>query len=205
MVGSELLIGYGLARLLMRRFPGRQIFRTIHTVPLLVALIAVGAAWRVLLVPGLGPLPHYLERWFGWHIDIGTSDRTAFAALVIVDIWHWTPFVTLCLLAGLSALPVEPFEAARVDGASAPKTFWYITVPMLKPVLIAVTFIRLMDAMRLVDEAVMLTKEDPAMRPGSSACSSSASCSRTTTTATAARVAVARCTSPWSSAGRSTR
>ena len=135
--------------------------RTIHTVPLLVAPIAVGAAWRVLLVPGLGPLPHYLERWFGWHIDIGTSDRTAFAALVIVDIWHWTPFVTLCLLAGLSSLPVEPFEAARVDGASALKTFWYITVPMLKPVLIAVTFIRLMDAMRLVDEAVMLTKGGP--------------------------------------------
>jgi multiple sugar transport system permease protein len=160
-VGSELVIGYGLARLLMRRFPGRQLFRTIHTVPLLVAPIAVGAAWRVLLVPGLGPLPHYLERWFGWHIDIGTSDRTAFAALVIVDIWHWTPFVTLTLLAGLSALPVEPFEAARVDGASAPKTFWYITVPMLKPVLIAVTFIRLMDAMRLVDEAVMLTKGGP--------------------------------------------
>ena len=65
-VGSELLIGYGLARLLMRKFPGRQVFRTIHTVPLLVAPIAVGAAWRLLLVPGLGPLPYYLERWFGW-------------------------------------------------------------------------------------------------------------------------------------------
>lgn len=160
-VGSELMIGYGLARLLMRKFPGRQLFRTIHTVPLLVAPIAVGAAWRVLLVPGLGPLPYYLDRWFGWRVDIGTSDRTAFAALVIVDIWHWTPFVTLTLLAGLSALPVEPFEAARVDGASALKTFWYITAPMLKPVLIATTFIRLMDAMRLVDEAVMLTKGGP--------------------------------------------
>lgn len=160
-VGSQLIIGYALARLLMRKFPGRQLFRTIHTIPLLVAPIAVGATWRILLVPGLGPVPHYLEKWFGWHIDIGTSGTTAFTTLVIVDLWHWTPFVTLSLLAGLSALPVEPFEAARVDGASALRTLWHITLPMLKPVLIATTFIRLMDALRLVDEALMLTKGGP--------------------------------------------
>ena len=160
-VGSQLIIGYALARLLMRRFPGRQLFRTIHTIPLLVAPIAVGATWRIMLVPGLGPLPHYLDKWFGWDIDIGTSGSTAFVSLVLVDLWHWTPFVTLSLLAGLSALPVEPFEAARVDGASAMRTLWHITLPMLKPIIIATTFIRLMDALRLVDEALMLTKGGP--------------------------------------------
>lgn len=160
-VGSQLVIGYGLARLLMRRFPGRQLFRTVHTIPLLVAPIAVGATWRILLVPGLGPLPHYLEQWFGWHVDLGTSGTVAFWSLVLVDLWHWTPFVTLSLLAGLSALPVEPFEAARVDGAPAWRILWHITLPMLKPVLIATAFIRLMDALRLVDEAAMLTKGGP--------------------------------------------
>jgi multiple sugar transport system permease protein len=74
-----------------------------------------------------------------------------------MDIWHWTPFVTLTMLAGLSSLPREPMEAAQVDGASRWQLFRYITLPMLRPVILTTLFIRIMDALRVVDEVYMLT------------------------------------------------
>ena len=77
--------------------------------------------------------------------------------IVIMDIWHWTPFVTLTLLAGLSALPQDPYESAKIDGANNFQIFVYITIPMMVPVLIVVIFIRLMDSLKIVDEIWMLT------------------------------------------------
>lgn len=160
-VTSQLILGYGLARLLLRDFPGKQFFRTIHTLPLLVAPIAVGATWRLLVVPGLGPLPTYFDSWFGIDFNLGTNSVQAFIAIIFMDIWHWTPFVTLTLLAGLGALPKEPFESAMVDGATSRQTFFFVTLPLLKPVIIATTFIRLMDALRTYDEVIMLTGGGP--------------------------------------------
>ena len=78
-----------------------------------------------------------------------------------MDIWHWTPLVTLTLLAGLSSMPKEPFEQAQIDGANRFQIFWHITLPMLKPAILATVFIRLMDALRTVDEVWMLTGGGP--------------------------------------------
>lgn len=160
-VVSELILGYFLAQLLMRDFPGKGFFRTIHTLPLMVAPIAVGATWRLLTVPGLGPIPYYLDRWFEIDYRMGSFAGQAFLTTVLMDIWHWTPLVTLTMLAGLSALPKEPMEQAQVDGASKVQIFWYITVPMLKPVILTTVFIRVMDALRTVDEVWMLTGGGP--------------------------------------------
>jgi multiple sugar transport system permease protein len=160
-VVSELILGYLLAQLLMRDFPGKGFFRTIHTLPLMVAPIAVGATWRLLTVPGLGPIPYYLDRWLDVDYRLGTFADQAFLTTVIMDIWHWTPLVTLTMLAGLSALPKEPIEQAQVDGANKLQIFWYITLPMLKPVILTTVFIRLMDALRTVDEVWMLTGGGP--------------------------------------------
>lgn len=158
---SQLVLGYLLAQLLMRDFPGKGFFRTIHTLPLMVAPIAVGATWRLLCIPGLGPVPHYLERWFGIQYRIGASVDQAFWTTVVMDIWHWTPLVTLTMLAGLSSLPKEPLEQAQVDGANKAQVFWYIILPMMKPVILTTVFIRLMDALRTVDEVWMLTGGGP--------------------------------------------
>lgn len=160
-VVSELILGYLLAQLLMRDFPGKGFFRTIHTLPLMVAPIAVGATWRLLTVPGLGPIPYYLDRWLGIDYRLGTFADQAFLTTVLMDVWHWTPLVTLTMLAGLSALPKEPIEQAQVDGANKLQIFWYITLPMLKPVILTTVFIRLMDALRTVDEVWMLTGGGP--------------------------------------------
>ena len=78
-----------------------------------------------------------------------------------MDIWHWTPLVTLTLLAALLSLPKEPFEQAQIDGASRCQIFWHITLPMIRPAILATVFIRLMDALRTVDEVWMLTGGGP--------------------------------------------
>lgn len=160
-VASELLLGFGLAQLLAKNFWGRSVFRTIHALPLVVAPIAVGATWRLFTIPGFGPLPYYLDKWFGIEYSISRYASHAFTTIVLMDIWHWTPFVTLTLVAGLTALPREPFEQALVDGANRWQVFRYLTLPLLTPVLVTTTFIRIMDALRIVDEVWMLTGGGP--------------------------------------------
>ena len=160
-VVSEIILGYALAQLFMRNFPLKGFFRTIHTLPLMIAPVAVGATWRLMTVPGLGPIPYYLDKWFGIDFLISRYPQQAFFTTVVMDVWHWTPLVTLTLLAALSSMPKEPFEQAQIDGANRFQTFWYVTLPMLKPAILSAVFIRLMDAMRTVDEVWMLTGGGP--------------------------------------------
>lgn len=154
---SELIIGFLLASLLVRDFPGKTLFRIVHTVPLMIAPIAVGAIWRLMTIPGFGPIPYFLDRWFDISFNIGTSSDQAFLSILVMDIWHWTPFVTLTMLAGLSAMPKEPMESAMVDGANRWQVLRHITLPLMRPVILTTVFIRVMDALRTVDEINMLT------------------------------------------------
>ncbi|MEM1129285.1 MAG: sugar ABC transporter permease [Pseudomonadota bacterium] len=160
-VSSQVVLGYFLAQAFMRDFPGKAFFRTIHTLPLIMAPIIVGSVWKLMTTPSIGIIPHYLDEWFGITMNIGTSAVAAFATTVIMDVWHWTPLVTLTLIAALVSLPQDPFEQAQIDGANSRQIFWHITLPMIAPALIATVFIRLMDAMRIVDEVYMLTGGGP--------------------------------------------
>ena len=87
--------------------------------------------------------------------------RTALAAIILVDIWQWTPFIILVLLAGLQSLPSEPFEAARVDGASPAQMFRFVTLPLLKPVILIVLLFRTIDAYRVFDKIYIMTYGGP--------------------------------------------
>lgn len=160
-VSSELVLGFLLAQTLTRDFRGKTIFRTLHALPLMIAPIAVGATWRLLVIPGFGPVPHYLDQWFGLEYNIGKLSSHAIVTTIVMDIWHWTPFVTLTLLAGLTALPREPMEQALVDGANRWQVFRHLTIPMMMPIILTTVFIRLMDALRVVDEVFMLTGGGP--------------------------------------------
>ena len=160
-VSIELMLGFLLAQTLVKSFPGRAVFRTIFTLPLVMAPIAVGATWRLLTIPGFGPIPYFLDKWFGYEYRIATYPSQAFFTVILMDIWHWTPFVTLCILAGLLAMPKEPQEQAMVDGASRMQIFRHLTIPMMMPILLTTVFIRLMDALRVVDEVFMLTSGGP--------------------------------------------
>jgi multiple sugar transport system permease protein len=160
-VGTELVLGFLLAQLLTRNFRGKTFFRTVHALPLMIAPIAVGATWRLLTIPGFGLIPYYMDNWFGIDYRIGNYAGQAFFTVLLMDIWHWTPFVTLTLLAGLTALPKEPLEQALVDGANRWQIYRYLTIPMIMPVILTTVFIRIMDALRIVDEVWMLTGGGP--------------------------------------------
>ena len=160
-IAIEMSLGFLLAQTLINQFPGRTVFRTIYVLPLVVAPIAVGATWRLMVIPGFGPIPYYLSKLFGYDFRIGTHPLHAWLSVVLMDVWHWTPFVTLTLLAGLTSLPKEPQEQALVDGANRWQVFRYLTIPMMMPVILTVLFIRIMDALRIVDEVYMLTNGGP--------------------------------------------
>ena len=160
-VASQLVLGFFLAQLLTKDFPGKTFFRIIHALPLMVAPIAVGALWRLLVIPGFGPMWYFLEEGLGYEYRIGSSIPQAFVTTILMDIWHWTPFVTLTMLAGLTSIPKEPLEQALVDGANKWQVYRFITIPMMMPIILTTVFIRIMDGLRIVDEVLMLTAGGP--------------------------------------------
>ena len=157
----QLPLGYGIAVLLNRRFMGRGLVRALLALPLAIAPVAIGALWILLTKPGVGPFPEWLGR-LGINYNIGVSGWQAFATVVAMDTWQWTPFVTLTMLAGLASLPKDPFEAARIDGASNLQVLKYITLPLLKPVILVVLCLRVMEGFRVFDQIWMLTGGGPA-------------------------------------------
>lgn len=156
----QLPLGYGIAVLLNRRFIGRGLVRALFVLPLTIAPVAIGALFIMLTKPGLGPFPDWLGM-LGLNYNIGTSGWQAFATVVAMDTWQWTPFVTLVMLAGIASLPKEPFDAARVDGASNLQVLKHITLPLLKPIILVVLFLRVMEGFRVFDQIWMLTGGGP--------------------------------------------
>jgi len=156
----EITLGLFIALLLSRKFVGRGILRTILVLPLAMAPIAIGSMWILITRPAIGPMSYWLNK-LGMSYDISESALQAFLTTVIMDVWHWTPFVILTFLAGLTSLPQEPLEAAKIDGAGSWKTLRYITLPLLKPVLVTIIFIRVMDTFRIYDEVWALTTGGP--------------------------------------------
>ena len=156
----ELILGLLLAMLLTYNFWGKGIFRTILTLPLAIAPITIGSIWVLMTNLDMGPIPYFFKK-LGLDYNLGEHGVQAFWTTVVMDIWHWTPFVALTLLAGLTTFPKEPFESAQVDGATKFQVFRYLTLPMLTPVIVTTLFIRIMDALRIFDEVWMLTSGGP--------------------------------------------
>ena len=159
----EFTLGLLLALLLNREFRGHRTLRSILLIPMLLPPVVVAVIWRLILNPEFGVLNGTLRSWgvntagltwFG-------SESTAMLSVILVDIWQWTPFMFLLLLAGLQGLPVEPFEAARVDGASPLEIFRRLTLPMLRPVIAIAVLLRAMDLLRVFDQIFILTQGGP--------------------------------------------
>ena len=125
--------------------------------------VVVGIIWRLMYNPDLGMLNYFLS-WFGFSpVNWTGMPGTALPSVMMADIWEWTPFVALILLAGLQSLPREPYEAALVDGASSWQTFCYITFPLLSPAMLVVLLIRVMDSFKTFDLIFVLTQGGPGM------------------------------------------
>ncbi len=162
-VAVEFGLGLLLALAMVKRFRGRGLIMSILIVPLFISPVIVGQFWSLLLQPPFGPTNYLLGLLLGRPVEISWLTQTPwnFIAIVTADAWQWTPFMFVILLAGLTAIAPEMFEAAELDGASRSQTFWYVTLPQLKPlILLALTF-RLLDAVKLFDVIYVMTGGGP--------------------------------------------
>lgn len=158
---SQVSLGLITALIFNRPFAGRGIARTIYLFPMIATPAAMALVWKMMLDPTIGSLS-YLVKWFGGpQLEWAANINTVIPTLVMVDTWQWTPLVMLIILSGLAALPVEPYEAASVDGASKLQAFLYITLPLLRPTIAVATMFRVIDAIKTFDIIVVITGGGP--------------------------------------------
>ena len=160
-VAIEVVLGVAIALILNRAFVGKSIAKLLLLLPLVATPVAVGIIFNLFYDPTIGLLNFALNalglpqgRWV-------SSEDTVIASLVMVDVWQWTPMITLIVLAGLAGLSEEPVEAARVDGASEWQILRYVTIPMVMPVILTAMILRLIDALKTFDIIFAMTGGGP--------------------------------------------
>ncbi len=157
----QTVLGVAIALIFNREFLGKGVVRTLFLFPMVATPVAIALVWMMMFNPTLGIMNYFL-RGLGLQDALWTSSKTTvIASLALVDTWQWTPFITLIALAGLSALPQEPFEAALMDGASGWQTFWAITLPLLRPTLMVGVLFRTIDALKTFDIIYVMTQGGP--------------------------------------------
>ncbi len=161
-VALQLLAGIGIALLFNHRLPGLGLVRTLFLAPMMIAPVFSGMIWRLFLSDDFGIVKYALQL-AGWVAPPLWLADPAFAlhAVVVISAWQWIPFVVLFVLAGLQVIPSELFEAARIDGAGAIERFWYVTLPLLTPIVMTVAIFRVIDAIKVFDLIYATTAGGP--------------------------------------------
>jgi multiple sugar transport system permease protein len=160
-VVGPMVLGVAAALVFNRNFPLRGLARTIFILPMMATPVAVALVWTMMFHPQLGVL-NWLLSQFGIPPSMWVYDSsTVIPTLVMVEIWHWTPLVMLITLGGLASLPQDPYEAAKIDGASALQSFWHITLPLLAPFIVVALIIRTIDALKAFDTIYVITQGGP--------------------------------------------
>lgn len=160
-VTVEMVLGVALALLLNREIRGSNVIRGVATLPLFATPVAVGYLAITLYYERNGPLNSLIRALGGESIPWLSDPSWALVAVILVDIWQWTPFVFLITLSGLQSLPSELYDAARVDGGSANQNFRFLTLPLLAPLLWLILLLRMVEAFRVFDIPVSLTLGGP--------------------------------------------
>ena len=160
-VAIEMVLGLALALLVAGVSRGKGLVRTVMILPILVPPVAIGSMWKLLYNYDFGVFNQALvalglppANWLG-------STTLALWSVVIVDVWHWVPFVFLILFAAVEALPVDVLEAARVDGATRGQVLRRVTLPLLKPAIVVALLFRTILAFKVFDEVFLLTSGGP--------------------------------------------
>ncbi|MEJ2041298.1 MAG: sugar ABC transporter permease, partial [Desulfosarcinaceae bacterium] len=158
----EFALGLGLAVLFMRDFRAKPLFFSAFLTPMMILPVVVGYTFWMLFQSN-GPVNQILELAFGPQaaLEWFRNGHWAITAVIITEVWHWTPLFFLILLSGLNAIPENPVRAAVILGAGPRQVFWRVILPMLKPVIIVAFVIRSMEIIKLFDEVFMLTRGGP--------------------------------------------
>lgn len=157
----ELLLGLAIALLLQKRSTINNFVSIMLLMPLMTAPALAALMWKLMTNPGFGILNYFLTLVgiddFRW----GASSGSALFTVILVDIWVYTPFMMILLLAGLRSLPKQPFEAAALDGVPRFQQFWRITLPMLTPYILTATLFRLLESIQQFDIIYAMTQGGP--------------------------------------------
>ncbi|MFC3124104.1 carbohydrate ABC transporter permease [Pseudoroseomonas globiformis] len=160
-VVAPMILGTIAALVFARNFPLRGLARTVFILPMMATPVAVALVWTMMFHPQLGVL-NWILTSFGLPPSMWIYDaRTVIPTLVMVEVWHWTPLVMLIVLGGLASLPVDPYEAAKIDGATSLQAFRHITLPLLMPFLVVALIIRTIDALKAFDTIYVITQGGP--------------------------------------------
>jgi len=160
---SSLALGLGIALLLSKETKFKRVLRTVLILPFAISPVLVGVSWRFMFNPKFGLFDYLFDViapplrdvvWLG-------NPVLAMAALVIADIWQWTPFIALILLGGLTSIPIEAIDAAKVDGASDSQILVHVILPLLKPVIVVALLLKTMFSLKMFDQVFMLTEGGP--------------------------------------------
>jgi multiple sugar transport system permease protein len=159
----EFLLGLALALVMVKHFRGRGLVMSLLIIPLFISPVIVGQAWALLLQRPFGPTNYILSQLLGSDVKISwlTESPWLYFAIITADVWQWTPFMFVILLAGLTAIPPNLYEAAELDGVGGWRAFWAITVPLLAPMMLLAVTLRLLDAIKLFDTIFIMTGGGP--------------------------------------------
>jgi multiple sugar transport system permease protein len=157
----EFVLGFFIANLFDRDRKGLSLLRTLFIIPVFASPVAMGLTFRYMYQPGYGLINHLLESVGLPRINWLASTQWAMPAVVIADVWQWTPFIALILLAGMQSISPEITEAAELDGLSRFQYLWQIALPLLMPIIVVVGLIRLIDALKTFDLIYIITRGGP--------------------------------------------
>jgi multiple sugar transport system permease protein len=159
----EMVLGFLIAELLVTDPRPHRLMVALMLLPVMVMPVVVGYTWRLLWDAQYGPI----NQMIGWIIGhpfqytLLAKPATALFAILITEIWQWTPFMFLIFYAGLSTLDLELFDAAKIDGASAWGQFWFISIPLMRPIITVAVLIRALDAIKAFDLIYTMTGGGP--------------------------------------------
>ncbi len=156
----ELVVGFSIALFLNTMEKVKGVVVSILMLPMVITPVIVGLVWKLMLNND-----HGIINWLLAHIGIAPpvwlGPDLSLISVMIVEIWQWTPFVTLIILSGLASLPIEPHEAAVIDGASGWQSLFYVTIPIMKPIILLAVMFRLIDVIKIFDIIFVLTGGGP--------------------------------------------
>jgi multiple sugar transport system permease protein len=160
-VSIQYVLGFAVALALHARIPGEKLFRVGFLLPMLMAPIAVALVGRMLFHSTVGPVDEFFTLFGLPNLPFLTDATWALATVIAVEVWQWTPFVILMMLAGLQSLPLDVYEAAQLENAGPWQQFWGITFPMLLPISAAIVFLRIVESFKIMDTVFVLTGGGP--------------------------------------------
>lgn len=161
-ISLEFLLGFAMALSFRAMKKSRPTLRALLMLPVMATPVSVGLVWKLMLNSDFGILAH-----LGTVLGIGvvpwlSNPTLAVVSIIVMDVWQWTPFMFLILLAGLESMPSELYEAAEIDGAHRAQTLWWVTLPLMSRIIVIAILFRFMFAVATFDSVFVLTKGGPA-------------------------------------------